>query len=399
MAATAILNDVPPSSVPTLKVTSDGNNFPIFSLCFLASVDAKGYLGHFDGTDPRPTFAIAPLTQAQAEDLTVWDKAERNSKALILQRVPDSVALLLNPMLTVADIRTFARKFLQLKCPASGNVREFLDNLLTRRKELSTLGVIISEDDFHSTIIGCLPQYLSGFASSQLSAAKLFSSTGTIPCSPFMTAIRRCMIERRVSASGVGRERTNGMGMRCWQRWTRGERQTPWHLLELRHERPLRARLQEAEKPKDSTLAAKTSNGTAAAVDWDSESEGAWAVNIASDSDESEMPELQPVSDSEDGSMPDLQTVVDSDDESDGGSTDSDWFSEVGEDGGERKLSCGSPEELSEVDRSERGSFIDVDSESDSVELWDYVRDALSTATQDKAAAVTQGQELHSATN
>ncbi|KAJ6533799.1 hypothetical protein DFH09DRAFT_810511, partial [Mycena vulgaris] len=104
MAATAILNDVLPSSVPSLKVTSDGNNFPIFSLRFLASADAKGYLGHFDGTDQRPVFPNAPVTQAQADELTTWDKAERNSKALILQRVPDSVALLLNPMPTVASM-------------------------------------------------------------------------------------------------------------------------------------------------------------------------------------------------------------------------------------------------------------------------------------------------------
>ncbi|KAJ7312269.1 hypothetical protein DFH08DRAFT_897222, partial [Mycena albidolilacea] len=160
MAATATFNDVLLSSVPTLKITSDGNNFPIFSLRFLTSVDAKGYLGHFDGLEPRPTFEIAPLTQAQADELTVWDKAEWNSKTLILQRVPDSIALLLNLMPTVADIwnhivgtystngayaRTNLRsQFLQSKCPASGNVREFLDNLSTRRAELGrTNGMVM----------------------------------------------------------------------------------------------------------------------------------------------------------------------------------------------------------------------------------------------------------------
>ncbi|KAF8189144.1 hypothetical protein K438DRAFT_1474117, partial [Mycena galopus ATCC 62051] len=76
----------------------------LFSLRFLASIDTKGYLGHFHGTDPRPVFTNTPLTQAQADELTVWDKAEWNSKALILQRVPDSVALLLNPMPTVATM-------------------------------------------------------------------------------------------------------------------------------------------------------------------------------------------------------------------------------------------------------------------------------------------------------
>ncbi|KAJ7139187.1 hypothetical protein C8R44DRAFT_938818 [Mycena epipterygia] len=262
MAATAILNDVLPSSVPTLKATSYGNNFLIFSLRFLASVDAKGYLGHFDGTDTRPLLRRH------------W------RRRMSLQRVPDSVALLLNPMPTVADMWnpvmvTYSTKgayaqtnlrsqFLQSKCPASGNVH-----------------------DFRSTIIGCLPQYLSGFASSQFSAAKLFSSIGTIPCSPFMTSISEEF------------DRKEG------ERKRRGKEKDEWD---------------------DSTPAAKSLKGTTAAADWDSESEGAWALDIASDSDESEMPELQPVSDSEDELMPVLQAVSDSDDESNGNSSDSDWF-------------------------------------------------------------------------
>ncbi|KAJ7645778.1 hypothetical protein B0H17DRAFT_939361, partial [Mycena rosella] len=109
------------------------------------------------------------------------------------------------------------------------------------------------------------------------------------------------------------------------------------------------------------------------------------------------MPELQPVSDSEDESKPVLQAVSDSDDESDGDSSNSDWFSEVGEDGDGFEPSCGSSEELSGVDGSECDSFVDVDLDSDSVGSWDYVRDALETATQDQAAAVTKGQsEKHS---
>ncbi|KAJ7701303.1 hypothetical protein B0H14DRAFT_3650259 [Mycena olivaceomarginata] len=260
------------------------------------------------------------MTQAQAEELTAWEKAERNSKTLILQRVPGSMALLLHPMPTVSAIRT--------KCPALGNVREFLDSLSTRREELSPLGVVISEDYFRSTIVGCLPQYLSGFASSQLSAAKLFSSTGTIPCGPFMTAISE--YDRK-----EGERKWHGKGKDGMVMSTKG------HFARD---------CKKPKRPKDSMPTAKTSNGTAVAVDWDSESEGAWAVNIASDSDESEMPELQLVLDSEDGSMPDLQAVAGLDDESDGESSTSDWFSEVGEDDGEHEPSCSSPEELSEVD-------------------------------------------------
>ncbi|KAJ7733408.1 hypothetical protein DFH07DRAFT_720087, partial [Mycena maculata] len=106
MSSTTVLNDVLPSSVPSLKVTSEGNNLTIFSLCFRASVDAKGFLGHFTGTDPRPAYA-APWTQAQADELAKWDKAERNSKALLLQKVPDSVATIIDPMANVGLMWTY----------------------------------------------------------------------------------------------------------------------------------------------------------------------------------------------------------------------------------------------------------------------------------------------------
>ncbi|KAJ6528400.1 hypothetical protein B0H19DRAFT_1083346 [Mycena capillaripes] len=99
MAAAAILNDVVPYSVPSLsKLPLTATTFRFFSLRFLASVGANGHLGHFDGTDLRPVFTNAPLAEVQAEELTNWDKAEQNAKALILQRVPDPVALLfMNP--------------------------------------------------------------------------------------------------------------------------------------------------------------------------------------------------------------------------------------------------------------------------------------------------------------
>ncbi|KAF8151896.1 hypothetical protein K438DRAFT_1865056 [Mycena galopus ATCC 62051] len=49
---------------------------------------------------------------------------------------------------------------------------------------------------------------------------------------------------------------------------------------------------------------------------------------------------------------------------------------------------CGGSEELSGIDGSEHGSFVDVDLDSNSVESWDYVRDALDTAMHEQAAAV-----------
>jgi hypothetical protein len=68
--------------------------------------------------------------------------------------------------------------------------------------------------------------------------------------------------------------------------------------------------------PKDSSSTPKTS-GTTAAVDWDSDSEGAWAVDVGADSD---------LTDSE---MPELRSISGGDDEEED-STSADWFSEGG---------------------------------------------------------------------
>jgi len=70
-----VLNDVLPSNLPILK--GNGGNYNIFSIRFLAAMDAKGYTGHFTGTDVRPVFS-APVTQAEADEMERWDKAERN---------------------------------------------------------------------------------------------------------------------------------------------------------------------------------------------------------------------------------------------------------------------------------------------------------------------------------
>ncbi|KAJ6458983.1 hypothetical protein C8R45DRAFT_843560, partial [Mycena sanguinolenta] len=104
MSTSALLNDVLPSSVPTLDAT--GKNFTIFSLRFLTSVEGKGFLRHFDGTETTPTFGVMPLTQAQVEELATWEKGERTSKSLLMQKVPDTIAIMSSSMDTVAKMWT-----------------------------------------------------------------------------------------------------------------------------------------------------------------------------------------------------------------------------------------------------------------------------------------------------
>lgn len=48
-------------------------------------------------------------------------------------------------------------------------------NSFTPSAPLATYGVEISDDDYRSTIISCIPTYLSNYASSQLSAYRLLA--------------------------------------------------------------------------------------------------------------------------------------------------------------------------------------------------------------------------------
>jgi hypothetical protein len=70
--------------------------------------------------------------------------------------------------------------FLESKCAEKGNVHQFLDDLQTKREELSSVGIDVDHKDYRSTIISSLPTYLSNFASSQLAVAKLYSPSKTI---------------------------------------------------------------------------------------------------------------------------------------------------------------------------------------------------------------------------
>ncbi|CAA7268571.1 unnamed protein product [Cyclocybe aegerita] len=223
--ATTSLSDTLPSSVP--KLDASGLNWAIFAVRFQDAVEAKGFWGHFIGTDPRPVPAATPTpaptpatvtagaataavvgaapptigatatpTAAEIAAMEKWDKDERAAKSLLTQRIPDSMLMRIHSKKTVferwstivseytekgAYVQTEMRtKFLGSKCPDKGNVREFLDSLATKREQLASVGVDIDEKDYRSTILQSLPIPLSNFASAQLAAARMFSPTGTI---------------------------------------------------------------------------------------------------------------------------------------------------------------------------------------------------------------------------
>ena len=63
---TTSLSDSLPSSIP--KLDSTGLNWAIFSVRFQDAVEAKGFWGHFDSSEPRPVVSAATTAAGGNED-------------------------------------------------------------------------------------------------------------------------------------------------------------------------------------------------------------------------------------------------------------------------------------------------------------------------------------------
>ncbi|KAJ8585858.1 hypothetical protein M405DRAFT_744574 [Rhizopogon salebrosus TDB-379] len=156
MSTLPITTDTLPNNVPKLDVK--GTNWAIFSLRFQIAVEAKELWMHFDGTNPPPCPNGTTIpSPPDPDDLAKWRKSENLAKHLLTQRIPNSTALHVRNLTDVTtmwaeivreytekgtyvqtDLRT---KFLESKCPSGGDVRQFLDDLRTKRDELAAVGV------------------------------------------------------------------------------------------------------------------------------------------------------------------------------------------------------------------------------------------------------------------
>ena len=167
--AIPITTDTLLGNVPKLDIK--GVNWTIFSLRFWTAVEAKELWPHFDGTSIRPVGTTTTATDGtvvtsppDADELTKWQKSKNMVKHLLTQHIPDSTALRVQSLHDVeamwneivreytekgayaqTDLRT---KFLGLQCPVDGDVRQFLDDLRTKRDELAAIGVQIEEKDY-----------------------------------------------------------------------------------------------------------------------------------------------------------------------------------------------------------------------------------------------------------
>ncbi|PPR00726.1 hypothetical protein CVT24_000950 [Panaeolus cyanescens] len=113
--------------------------------------------------------------------------------------------------------------FLNSKCPDKSDVRKFLDALRIKKEELITYGIHVSDEDFLSTIIKSLPQYLSHFASNLLANARLWSATGTIDPHRFIAIVseeydRTAIIPASKNGGNGGGGNGGGKGKGKWRR-------------------------------------------------------------------------------------------------------------------------------------------------------------------------------------
>jgi len=101
LITTTALSDVLPSSVP--KLNASRSNWAIFVFHFEDAVEAKEFC-HFNGTVSRPT-ATDPdaLTAMETATIAQWDKDERLAKSLLMQKLSDSMVVMVHGKVTVRE--------------------------------------------------------------------------------------------------------------------------------------------------------------------------------------------------------------------------------------------------------------------------------------------------------
>jgi len=122
----------------------------------------------------------------EQKDIDAWEKEEWISSYMLSQKLPDSAVMRIRKLDSVAEKwkavkdefstkGLFARmemrsSFIASCCPPSVEVSRFLIDLGTRKEELISNGIEISDGEYHSTILNSIPEWLRRFASSVLAS-------------------------------------------------------------------------------------------------------------------------------------------------------------------------------------------------------------------------------------
>lgn len=91
------LSDALPSTIP--KLLANGKNWAVFLLRFQDAIEAKGFWGHFDGTNSR-LVATNP-TPAESAIISQWDKDKQSAKSLLTQKIPNSTLMHVSKLTTM----------------------------------------------------------------------------------------------------------------------------------------------------------------------------------------------------------------------------------------------------------------------------------------------------------
>ncbi len=240
----------------------------------------------------------------------------------------------------------------------------FLTVCQQKRESLASVGVIIEEKDYRSTILTSIPPYLAKHASTLLTAAKLFSSNKEVDPENLIHAISeeydRLEHERakrsRQSGKGKDSEQDEAMSVSSSsggnKKGKKPGKKLCWGCGKEGH---FKNKCPD-KKSSDNDGKASGSKGEIANVaeessDSDWEAGGAFGVDDASD-----MPSLAAVSESDESEVEGLSE--DLGDEDDG----ADLFSEVGDESWDELSSALS----SDVDWSDVNSFVDRESDATS---------------------------------
>ena len=178
------------SNVPHLDL--EGTKWALFAMRFRKAMIASDRWGHFDGSDPCPV-AKDPdhPTAEEQKEIRRWTREDRIAEYLLDQRLHEKTALDIEACATTKDRwdmikQKFTAKseyakadlyqsFLDMKCPKGGDIREFLNDLSTKRHELEAIGITVTNIDYRRTILRSMPASISAYASNTLTTLTITS--------------------------------------------------------------------------------------------------------------------------------------------------------------------------------------------------------------------------------
>jgi len=233
-------------------------------------------------------------------------------------------------------------KFLTSRCAEKGNARDFLRGLRLKKEELAQVGVMISDEDYLSTIISSLPDALSNFASAQI-AWTMQQTSQSMDANTLMSMLlqeaerQNLRAQRHKQSSGKGKEDEKDEALAVSTNQSSKGRDTSkvkcWNCGDMGH---FRSKCPKPKKSKANSTTPVTENskakadapsGTVNIVEEVSDEEGAWAAEELDDGSDGGFDWFDEAVEAEYIGMPELEEV--SDDEI----TEDEWTDDESEDG------------------------------------------------------------------